>query len=194
MVDRRARLIEAAGELFIERAYDEVTTTEIAKRAGVAYGLIAHHFENKRGLYLATIRAAADRLREVRDAPVEGETPEEQLRNGIRRHIEFIEANSDGFLAIVRGGLGSDAEVREIVEGSRWEGAQRILGALSIGEPVPPLLRATMRAWVGYLDELILDRLAHEDVPVERLVESAAATLIAALGVAGVTTEVRSLP
>ena len=92
--DRRQMLIDAAAELFADRAYDEVTTTEIARRAGVAYGLIAHHFGNKRGLYLATIRAAADRLRVVHEAEPEGAAPGERLRDALDRHIAFMEDNA----------------------------------------------------------------------------------------------------
>lgn len=179
--DRRALLIKAAGELFTERAYDEVTTTEIAKRAGVAYGLIAHHFENKRGLYLATVRAAADRLRGNRDVPPPGATPGEQIRGAIGRHIRYIDENAAGFLALMRGGNGSDPEVRAIIEELRWEGALRVLNALGVEEPVPPVLRSTMRGWVGYFDEVIIDHLRHRDVPHAQLVELATATLVTAL-------------
>jgi len=52
---RRRQLIDAARALFSQRPYDQVTTGEIAQKAGVAYGLIAHHFENKRGLYIAVM-------------------------------------------------------------------------------------------------------------------------------------------
>ncbi|TDD70296.1 TetR/AcrR family transcriptional regulator [Actinomadura darangshiensis] len=179
--DRRAMLIEAAAELFTERAFDEVTTTEIAKRAGVAYGLIAHHFGNKRGLYLATLRAAADRLRAVHEVVPRGDTPGAQLRDALDRHIAFMEANAAGFLAVTRGGNGSDPEVRGIVEDLRWQGARRLLDALGAAAPVRPVLRTTMRGWVGYLDEIVIDHLRHRDVPRERLVSLAAATLAAAL-------------
>ena len=57
--DRRQLIIDAARKLFASRPYDQVTTSEIAKNAGVAYGLIAHHFENKRGLYLAVMNEIA---------------------------------------------------------------------------------------------------------------------------------------
>lgn len=180
-IDRRTALIQAAGELFTEHPYDEVTTSEIARRAGVAYGLIAHHFGNKRGLYLATVRAAADLVRAVRDAPVDGATPGEQIRNTIDRHIGLIDDNAAGFLAVMRGGIGADPEVRTIVEELRWEGAGRILRALGVTGPVAPVLRSTMRGWVGYLDELIIDHIAHHDVPRWQLVDLAVATLVAAL-------------
>ncbi|MBE1535901.1 TetR/AcrR family transcriptional regulator [Actinomadura algeriensis] len=180
--DRRALLIDAAAGLFTERAYDEVTTGEIARRAGVAYGLIAHHFGNKRGLYLATIRAAADRLRAAHETPpAEGGAPAARLRDALDRHIAFMEDNAAGFLALMRGGNGSDPEVRGIVEDLRWQGARRLLDAFGVAEPVRPALRTAMRGWVGYLDEIVIDHLRHRDLPRETLVASAAATLVAAL-------------
>lgn len=179
--DRRALLIQAAAELFTERPFDEVTTTEIARRAGVAYGLIAHHFGNKRGLYLATLRAAAERLRGVHEVAPEGDTPGEQLRDALGRHIAFMEDNAAGFLAVMRGGHGSDPEVRGIVEDLRWQGALRVLDALGAAAPARPVLRTAMRGWVGSLDEMVVDHLRHRDVPRDRLVSLAAATLAAAL-------------
>jgi AcrR family transcriptional regulator len=173
--DRRAQLIHAASGLFSQRAYDEVTTTEIAQRAGVSYGLIAHHFGNKRGIYLAVINAAADQLRAIHDTPLAG-TPSQQLRAAIDRHIRYIERHAAGFLALMRGGNGSDPDVRAIIDNLRWAGAQRILHALGVDNP-PPTLRTAMHGWVGYLDEMLIDRLLHHDVPREHLVELAAATL-----------------
>ncbi|HWE92052.1 MAG TPA: helix-turn-helix domain-containing protein [Pseudonocardiaceae bacterium] len=179
--DRRALLVRAATELFGERAYDEVTTTEIARRAGVAYGLIAHHFTNKRGLYLATVRAGADRLRAMREAPPSGDTRAEQLHDVIDRYIGFVDRDAALFLSVMRGGQGSDPEVAEIVDRLRWESTENLLGAFGVTAPLPPLLRATTRGWIGYLDELIIDHLRHRDVPRAHLVELAAAALVAAL-------------
>lgn len=179
-IDRRAQLIRAANELFSERAYDEVTTTAIAKRAGVAYGLIAHHFTNKRGLYLATIQAAAERLRLVQETPPAGDTPAAQLNDALTRHVAYIEANAGGFLALMRGGNGSDPDVRAIIEDLRWQGARRLLNGLGIDQ-VTPALRTTMRGWVGYLDEIIIDHLNHHDLARKDLVTLATTTLAAAL-------------
>ncbi|WP_329086697.1 TetR/AcrR family transcriptional regulator [Actinomadura citrea] len=180
-IDRRARLITAASQLFSERAYDEVTTTEIAGRAGVAYGLIAHHFTNKRGLYLATIRAAGEALQTLQETPPDGETPAERLRNAISRHIAYMDRHAAGFLTLIRGGNGSDPEVRAIIEELRWQGALRILNALGVDQPVHPVLRASMRGWVGYLDELIVDHIHHHDIPREDLVRLTISALTATL-------------
>ncbi|WP_433337168.1 TetR/AcrR family transcriptional regulator [Spirillospora sp. CA-294931] len=179
--DRRALLVQAAAELFAERPYDEVTTTQIAKRAGVAYGLIAHHFTNKRGLYLATIHAIAERMRALHEAPAEGDTPSQQLRWAIGRHIAHMEDNAARFLSLMRGGNGSDPDVRAVIDDLRWQGARRLLTALGVGEDVRPVLRTAMRGWVGYLDEVVIDHLRHRDVPRDDLVELCATTLVTAL-------------
>ncbi|MEU5878890.1 helix-turn-helix domain-containing protein [Spirillospora sp. NPDC047279] len=179
--DRRELLLRAAADLFAERAYDEVTTTEIARRAGVAYGLIAHHFGNKRGLYLATVRAAAERLREIRESPPGDATPQERLRDVLDRHIRLIDDNASGYLTVMSAGLGSDEEVRAIIEEYRWDGALRVLRALGVEEPVPPVLRTATRGWTAYLNEIVVDRLTHGDVDRAHLVELAAAVLGGAL-------------
>lgn len=60
--ETRQRLIDAAVEAFSEQGYDEVAVADIAKAAGVAHGLLFHYFGNKRGIYLAALRDASDRI------------------------------------------------------------------------------------------------------------------------------------
>jgi AcrR family transcriptional regulator len=174
-------LMATAARLFAERSYEKVTTAEIAKAAGVAYGLIAHHFGNKRGLYLAVMRQIADELAATQSRPPRGATAHEQLRHALTDHIAYIDQHAAGFTAIMRGGLGADPEIRAMVDELRWNGARRILSHLGVADPVPPVLRTTMRGWVGYLDEIMLDRLEHHDTDAATLVELAAATLRTAL-------------
>ena len=45
--DRRKQILRAAVETFAERGFQRTRVSDIAKRAGVAYGLIYHYFENK---------------------------------------------------------------------------------------------------------------------------------------------------
>jgi AcrR family transcriptional regulator len=47
---RRDRIVEAALELFATRGFEGTSTKAIAVAAGVAEGLIFHHFENKESL------------------------------------------------------------------------------------------------------------------------------------------------
>ncbi|MDT5106573.1 MAG: hypothetical protein QOI25_4086, partial [Mycobacterium sp.] len=88
VADRRRQLIDTARTLFAQRPYDQVTTSEIAKKAGVAYGLIAHHFDNKRGLYLAVMNDIASEISAVQlSPPPAGANLADQLRHALRSHI-----------------------------------------------------------------------------------------------------------
>jgi AcrR family transcriptional regulator len=48
--ETRARIIDAAAELFAERGFDEVSVMEIARRAGVVEKTVFNHFPVKEGL------------------------------------------------------------------------------------------------------------------------------------------------
>lgn len=182
VADRRQLIIDAARKLFATRPYDQVTTSEIAKNAGVAYGLIAHHFDNKRGLYLAVMNEIAVEIAAAQlEPPPPDATPVDQLRHALRNHITYIDSYSDSFVALLRGALGADPEHQAAIERLRWLGAQRILSAVGIVEPITAALRTAMHGWVGYLDEMMIDRITNRDIEIDALVELATAVLVATL-------------
>ncbi|MDQ2094061.1 choline-binding transcriptional repressor BetI [Rhodalgimonas zhirmunskyi] len=79
--ERRAELIEATiREIGVMGSLD-VTTSQIAKKAGVSSALAFHYFGDKEGLFLAAMRAIlAEYGRDVRKA-LKGKTaPEERLQ------------------------------------------------------------------------------------------------------------------
>lgn len=181
-VDRRRLIIDAARRLFATTPYDQVTTAQVAKDAGVAYGLIAHHFEHKRGLYLAVMNEIAEEIAAAQTAAAPPGAPlAEQLRHALRSHIAHIDTHSDSFVALLRGALGADPEHQSAVERLRWLGAQRILSALGIVDPVAPTLRVAMHGWIGLLDEMMIDRISHRDVDIDVLVDLAATALAVTL-------------
>ena len=45
--DRKKQILKAAIEVFAERGFHRTRVSDIAKRAGVAYGLIYHYFDSK---------------------------------------------------------------------------------------------------------------------------------------------------
>ncbi len=57
--DRRERMIEAAQLIFADRAYDSVSTEELARAAGTTRTNLNYHFGNKRNLYLEVLRRFA---------------------------------------------------------------------------------------------------------------------------------------
>lgn len=53
----RAAILAAAQEVFIRGDYHSAALSDIARRAGVTQSLIHHHFQSKKGLYVAAVHA-----------------------------------------------------------------------------------------------------------------------------------------
>ena len=53
--DSRARILDAAEELFADEGYDATPTSRVAERAGVYKGLVFHYFARKIDLLLALV-------------------------------------------------------------------------------------------------------------------------------------------
>ncbi|MFD2466242.1 TetR/AcrR family transcriptional regulator [Amycolatopsis silviterrae] len=64
----RARILEVANRLFLERGYEAVTVAEVAREAGVSSVTVFNHFARKEDLFLDRAADATDLLRAaVRD-------------------------------------------------------------------------------------------------------------------------------
>ena len=68
---RKAALLQAAKELFGEYGYAETTFKKISERAGVALGLLTHHYGNKEKLFLACGLDVLNRFQEKLEAATE---------------------------------------------------------------------------------------------------------------------------
>ncbi|HBF10223.1 MULTISPECIES: TetR/AcrR family transcriptional regulator [Thermotoga] len=62
MLSKKEAILKAAIEVFGKRGYERATTDEIAERAGVAKGLIFHHFKSKENLYHQAYRYVVEKL------------------------------------------------------------------------------------------------------------------------------------
>jgi len=73
----KARIRNAALELYATKGEPNTTVREVAQAAGVTHGLVVHHFVNKEGLHKAVQQHVVDLLRQALSAvPIDG-TPRE---------------------------------------------------------------------------------------------------------------------
>ena len=76
----RARVIDAAVACILERGFYRATSNEIARRAGVTWGVIQHYFGTRERLMLAVLNDATRRFSEMVDsAEITGDTLDERL-------------------------------------------------------------------------------------------------------------------
>lgn len=153
--ERRQQILTCARRLFSERNYSSVSSSEIAREAGVARGLLHHYFGTKRDLYLEVVRT----VMRMPSNPVPMQSPGRGLElvigESVDRWLEMLERNRGTWLAAIGArGLGRDPEVEEILEDAREEAADRLIEALQTYEAAqaPPQLRAAVRAYGGFAE------------------------------------------
>src|SRR3954454_19796573 len=78
--DKRRQILSAAVRVFAAQGYEATRVGDIAKDAGVAYGLVYHYYGSKEAVLEAVFREAWGRLlAAVAIAEQTGETATEQL-------------------------------------------------------------------------------------------------------------------
>lgn len=91
-VETRARLIEAAKQIFEDDGFLEARVSDIAERAGLSHGSFYHYFESKEQIFREVAAEVDERLSEPLNrvvlAPSSGVTPAERLRAALRQHFE----------------------------------------------------------------------------------------------------------
>lgn len=185
--ERRAQLLELGLALFSARSYDEISIDDIATAAGVSKGLLYHYFPTKRDFYVATVREAAVELRNLTE-PDGSLPPVERLRQGLEAYMDYVETHAVGYTTLLRGGIGSDGEVRAIVEETRTSMTERFLEGLEATEPTPAV-RLALRGWMGFCEEASLAWLDERQPTRDELVTLLMVVLGSALGAAGERSE-----
>ena len=157
--ERRAQLLELARKAFSDRSYDEVSIDDLARAAKISKGLLYHYFPTKRDLYVASLREIADELvarvaTTPRDLP-----PLDRVRGGLTAFLDYVHQHSRAFVALMRGGIGSDPEVAAVVESVRTRLYERFLE----GSPIATVLRGdvkfevALRGWIGFVEAASID-------------------------------------
>lgn len=173
--ERRRQLVTLGIELFSERAYDDVSIDELAQAAGISKGLLYHYFPTKRDFYVATVREAASQLLALTATatatPPQTE-PLARLESGLDVYIDYVSKHGKPYQALLRSGIGTDAEVARIVDETR----EAFCARLTEGAPVDatsPLVRIALRGWVGFVEAAVIewldDRRAADPVSLRKM-------------------------
>lgn len=126
-VATRGRVLAAAAETFAERDYSAVTVSEIARRAGVAHGLVFHHFGSKQGLYRAVLDTFVEEMDSAFAAGVT-EHPGDAIRAGLRAHLCYIADHPALAQRLISGGRSPDSDVREASQSGREKALELLAG------------------------------------------------------------------
>ncbi len=87
--DRRKEILRAAVTVFATKGYYGCRIADVAKQAGVAYGLVYHYFKNKEKLLESVFEQSFGRWSSAADVVIEGEgTAPEKLERIVEFAIE----------------------------------------------------------------------------------------------------------
>ena len=170
---RRAQLLQLARRAFSVRAYDEVSIDDLAREAKISKGLLYHYFPTKRDLYVAGLSEIADELvQRVLNIPPDL-APPERVRAGLEAYLEFITQHQRAFVSLMRGGIGSDPEVAEVIDGVRSRLFDQFMTDAAFAASVRGDVRfeTLVRGWIGFVEATSIDWCANPRLTRAQLVD-----------------------
>lgn len=130
--ERRAQLLEAAQDIFVESGYHSAAMDAIAERASVSKPVLYQHFPSKKDLYLALLdqhcTAIVDLVREAL-----GSTDDNRARVAatIAAYFEFFDRDGAPFRLVFQSDLTGEPAVRERLDRVETECAEAIADVIS---------------------------------------------------------------
>lgn len=176
--ERRSQLLDLGVRLLATRSLDELSIDLLAEEAGISRGLLYHYFGGKHDFHEAVVRRAADDLIAQTAPPVDGD-PLERLLISVTAYVDYVVANYEGYLSLVKGAAGGNDTLREIYDEARSALTDRLFrdDAEQLVEDTPAY-RLLVRGWSAMCEELVLSWRAHPaSVSREQLIEMMATSL-----------------
>ena len=158
---RREQLLDLGVRLLASRSLDELSIDLLAEEAGISRGLLYHYFGNKHAFHEAVVRRAADDLIAQTAPPADGD-PMERMLTSLAAYLDYVVANHEGYLSLVKAAQGGNETLREIYEEARSALNGRIFREDAQGEIIPdtPATRLVVRGWSAMIEELVLSWIA----------------------------------
>jgi AcrR family transcriptional regulator len=169
--ERRAQLLQLARKAFSDRSYDDVSIDDLAREAKISKGLLYHYFPTKRDLYVAGLREIAEELiQRCTNLPTDL-PPIERVRAGLDAYLDHISLHSRAFVSLMRGGIGSDPEVAQVVEDVRKRLTDNFLEQAQFAQMLTKDVRfqTAVRGWIGFVEGASIDWCANPRLSREEL-------------------------
>jgi AcrR family transcriptional regulator len=180
--ERRAQLLEVGTELFSKHSFEELSMARIAREAGISKALLYHYFPSKEEFFKAAVAEAAAELA-MRTAPDESLPPLEQVRASTRAFVAWIGERGPAYMKLLQS-VGAVPELRETMTAIRDFTSARILDGLVPAPERTPAKRAAVRAWLWFMDGVLLDSIEHGDRDADAVSEQLVGSLVALLDAA----------
>ncbi len=153
--ERRAQLVDIGVDMLADRSLDELSTDEVARRAGISRGLLFHYFDSKRDFYRSVVQQECDDFAAATE-PDPSLEPVPWLRSFIAGFAAYVTEHRRVYLVLVRGAGGSHPAVEDVVESTRNTLARRVEeGQRRLGMPDSPRLLVAARAWMAFAEEAV---------------------------------------
>ena len=181
---RREQLLDLGVRLLAHRSLDELSIDLLAEEAGISRGLLYHYFGSKQAFHEAVVRHAADDLIAQTTPPTDGD-PMERLLTSVAAYVDYVVANHEGYVSLIRGAAGGNETLRRIYDEARSALSERIFTEDAQGELIEdtPRNRLVVRGWSAMTEELVLAWIDDpSDVTRDELIEIIATSLPALVG------------
>jgi AcrR family transcriptional regulator len=157
--ERRRQILDAAVRVFAGQGYHDSRVGDIAKDAGVAYGLVYHYFDSKEAVLEAVFREAWGRLVEALAAVAGAQEPAPvRLRKVSKLVLRTWRDDPDLVRLLVREITRSPHLHREIDDiAAAFAVLERIVAEGQAEGTIRPTLDTRFSAWIlyGALEEIL---------------------------------------
>jgi AcrR family transcriptional regulator len=177
--ERRAQLLEVGTELFTKHSFEELSMAQIAREAGISKALLYHYFPSKEEFFKAALAEAAAELAQ-RTAPDDALPPMEQISASTKAFVEWIGERGGAYMKLLQS-VGAVPELRETMTAIRDFTSARIIDGLVPEAERTPSKRAAVRAWLWFMDGVLLDWIEHRDRDADAVAGQLTDSLVALL-------------
>ncbi len=189
--ERRAALLAMGQAAFAKLPYDEVSIDDLAAKAKISKGLFYYYFPTKRDLYIAGLRETSKGLTRMLTSVPRDLPPRDRAGAAVDAYLDSVQQLGPAFIALMRGAIGADPRVSEVVEAVRRGIADEFF-ASPVGRLLEqkPLSRIAIRGWIGMVEAASIEWLANRTIDRvavrELLVDQLFSVLTQVVGTAGV--------